>query len=550
MGKKRTEKNVKKSAPTTVQPTRQFRQPSRAPWLPVALVLAVTFVVFLPSLSNDFVNWDDDVNVYENTNLKAFDWAHLKAIFSSTVIGGYNPLTILTFALEKHFFGLNPKAFHIDNLLLHLICVLLVYRLLLKLNLSTWGAALGALLFGIHPMRVESVAWVTERKDVLYGAFYLAALLVYVRYLKENYAKKFFWLALILFIFSLFAKIQAVALPLSLLAVDYYFKRPFGLKVLLEKIPFFALSLLVGGLGVVLLSHAKTLQDVPGYGLPARLLIGAYSFCIYVIKFVVPYQLSPLYPYPGTLPWEFYVTPLFVVGLAGFLVWAYRRQQISLVFGFGFFIVNVIFVVQILGAGQGFLADRFSYIPYLGLFFLVAKLHDSLAAKTTTRTFVRIASVSYLAVFAMITWNQCGIWKNGETLWSHVIKDDPKTAMPYGNRAFYRRNHGQTQQALDDYEKALRFAKDKSTLHNSRGKLFFDIGQTEKGIAEYTEAIQQKPDFAEAYVNRGAAYARLNQYELALADFNRGLQLDPEAANGYFNRSFLYAQMKKFDLAI
>src|ERR1041384_4310631 len=155
MGKKRTEKNVKGSAPAIVQPTSRFFRPPRAPWIPLALVLAVTFVVFLPSISNDFVNWDDGSNVYENANLEAFDWDHVKAIFTSTVIGGYNPLTILTFALEKHFFGLNPTVFHIDNLLLHLICVWLVYRLLLKLNLTIWGAALGALLFGIHPMRVE-----------------------------------------------------------------------------------------------------------------------------------------------------------------------------------------------------------------------------------------------------------------------------------------------------------------------------------------------------------------------------------------------------------
>ena len=550
MGKKRTEKIAKKSAPATVQPVSRFSWQPGAPWIPLALVLAVTFVVFLPSLSNDFVNWDDDRNVYGNANLEAFDWAHVKAIFTSTVIGGYNPLTILTFALEKHFFGLNPKVFHFDNLLLHLICVVLVYRLLLKLNLSTWAAALGALLFGIHPMRVESVAWVTERKDVLYGAFYLAALLVYVRYLRENYAKKFFWLALVLFIFSLFAKIQAVALPLSLLAVDYYFKRPPRLKLLVEKIPFFALSLLVGGLGIVLLSHAKTLHDIPGYGLAARLLIGAYSFCIYLVKFVAPYELAPLYPYPGTLPREFYLAPPLVIGLAGFLVWAYRRTQIAIVFGFAFFIVNIVFVLQILGAGQGFLADRFSYLPYFGLIFLVTKLYDALVSQPATRTIVRWAAGVYLSVLAVMTWNQCHIWKNSETLWTHVIKDDPQIAMPYGNRAFYRRNHGQIQQALDDYEKGLRFAKNKSALHNSRGKLFFDIGQTEKAIAEYTAAIKEKPEFAEAYINRGAAYAKLKQYDVSLADLNRGLELDPNSAEGYFNRTFLYAQTKKFELAM
>ena len=495
MGKKRTEKIAKQTESTSVKPASRLPVPARVRWQPLAFVLAVTFVVFIPSLSNGFVNWDDDINVYENAKLAAFDWAHIKAIFSSTVIGGYNPLTILTFALEKHFFGLNPKVFHIDNLMLHLVCVAFVYRLLLKLNLSVRGAAVGALLFGIHPMRVESVAWVTERKDVLYAAFYLAALLAYVRYLQTNYAKKFFALALVLFVFSLFAKIQAVALPLALLALDYYFKRPLRLNLILEKIPFFALSILVGGLGIYLLAHVEALKGHEAFNLLDRLLIGAFSYFIYLLKFVIPYKLAPLYPYPTELSWTFYLAPVLMFGLAWWLVRAYRRQDLATVFAFTFFTVNIVFVLQVLGAGQGFLADRFTYVAYFGLMFLVAKLFDAAQGKMPAKLLSRVGAAGALMVFGVMTWHQCGIWKNGETMWTHVIESGAQTALPYGNRAFYRRNHGQTQKALDDYEQALRFTKsDKAKLHNSRGKLFFDIGQTDKAIAEYDASIQANPN--------------------------------------------------------
>src|SRR5206468_290810 len=230
-------------------------------------------------------------------------------------------------------FGLNPRVFHFNNLLLHLICVALVFYFLLKLKVSVWGAALGALLFGIHPMRVESVAWITERKDLLFGAFYLAALLAYVGFLQANYAKAFFWLALVFFVGALFSKIQAVALPLSLLALDYYFRRPLRLNLVLEKIPFFALSLLVGGLGVRLLSKSETWKDETGFGLFDRLLIGAHSFCVYLGKLFVPHPLAAAYAYPERLTSSYYLAPLGILALAYGGYRAFQRKDYAFVFG-------------------------------------------------------------------------------------------------------------------------------------------------------------------------------------------------------------------------
>lgn len=542
-------------------------QPRIALW-PALLVLAITFIAFFPSLSNAFVNWDDNINIYENKNVEALDWPHVKGIFSNTVIGNYNPLTILTFAIERHFVGLSPKLYHVDNLILHLICVFLGYLFLRKLKLGTWPAMFGSLLFAVHPMRVESVAWATERKDVLYAVFYLGALVAYVRYLETNYAKKYFAIAIFLFAFALFAKIQAVALPLSFLALDYYFKRPLRFKLLLEKAPLFLMSLAVGCIGIFLLSKAESLKDNTGFGLAGHLFIGAYSFCVYLIKAVIPYALSPVYPYPAKLGPEFYLAPLGVIAVLWFLWTQHRRGNHAIVFGSAFFIVNIVFMLQILSAGQGFIADRFSYIAYIGLCFIAAKLLESAMANKNWTSFAQGAAAIYIAVFAVITWKQCAIWKDGETLWSAVMRKYPNDPLAYGQRGYwYRdiaaRSRGETAQryyalALADYNRAVdiyanatdKFNKDKVTVHNSRGKTLFDMGRDKEAVADYTSAIQLDPNYAEAYINRGALYGKTGQKELALADFNKGIELDPKAANGYFNRSLLYCEMNKFDLAI
>lgn len=535
--------------------------------LPALLVLAITFIAFLPSLSNGFVNWDDNLNIYENKNIETLDWAHVKGIFTNTVIGGYNPLTILTFAVERHFVGLSPKLYHVDNLVLHLGCVALAFVLLRMLKVSTWAAVLGAVLFGVHPMRVESVAWVTERKDVLYSVFYLGALVAYVRFIQSNFAKKYYVIALGLFAFALFAKIQAVALPLSFLAIDYFLKRPLRIKLVLEKIPFFLMSLAVGCIGILLLSKSETLKDDSGFGLFGHLLVGAYSYCVYLIKAVLPFALCPVYPYPAALTPSFYVAPLVVVAIVAALWFLYRRGQHAVVLGVAFFTVNVVFVLQILGAGQGFIADRFPYIAYLGLFFIAAKYFDALHENKQLRSAVQIAAVALVAIFAFVTWKQCAIWKDGDTLWTSVIRQYPNDPFAYGQRAFYLRSQAAKSQgdeskrlyaaSLNDYDRAASildaapgFIQQKVTVHNSRGKTLFDMGRTIEAIADYSKAIELDPKFAEANINRGAAYGKLGKNELALADFNRGIELKPDNANAYFNRSILFAEMNKFDLAV
>ena len=521
-------------------------------WFPITIILVITFVVFIPSLNNDFVNWDDDVNILDNPNLQAFTWQNIKGIFTSDVIGNYNPLPIFTFAIEKHFFGLNPTVFHVNNLLLHLVCVFLIYRICLQLGLNIMAAALVALLFGIHPMRVESVAWVTERKDVLFGTFYLGAMFYYLKFLK-NEQQKYYAIVLILFIISLFSKIQAVALPLSLLAVDYYLKKDIDWKIILDKIPFFALSLAFGLIGVSMLSHTGSMDDATHYSFFERLTVGAYSYSVYLVKFIFPYEMSPLYPYQNEMPTHYFIGYIGAFAMLAWFIYALKKQQKSIVFGIAFFTFNVMFMLQIVGAGQGLLADRFTYIPYFGLFFLLAYAYQKLVKENPNyKRNLQIGFSAYLLLFAVMTFVQCDVWKNGKTLWTHVIKHYDNAATPFANLGHFYRDENNFQKAIENYSLAIEKGQ-KASAYNSRGKMYFENGKSTEAMQDYNNGLALATEDkvrSEILSNRGALYGQQNKLDLALKDLNEAAQLYPDNKNAYSMRSMVYFQQNDYANAL
>jgi len=558
----------KKVYPTSSNGNKDIQEnmSSLSPWWPPFLALFITFICFTTALNNEFVNWDDDRNFYENPLVQNITkenfWQNTKEIFSSGVIGNYNPLTIWTFAIEKIYFDFDkPFNWHLNNILLHLICVYLAYRIVLLMGIGWRGALLTALLFGIHPMRVESVAWVTERKDVLFGVFYLAALLQYVKIKLDN--KSIRWLCLtIFFILSLFSKIQAVSLPLSMMAVDYFMDKDWDFKSLMpsiiKKLPFFALSLGFGAFGVYMLKDFGTLatvEDTTNFNFIQRLFVGAFSFVIYLIKLVVPFRMSPLYPYPNYFPWYFYPSMLIAPITIYALYKSYLKEYKALVFGLIFFIFNIVFLLQILGAGQGYLADRFTYIAYLGLFFIAGYYFDQWIQKNPSKssTVIGVAGI-YLAVFAFMTFQQNKIWKNSATLWTHVLKYYKNTTLPYGNRANYYRDNKMYKEAIADYNTTISMKDQQPQAYNSRARLYFDLARGRDSLMlalnDYNKAIEYDPKDGEFRVNRGATYARLGNIEKAIEDLNEGLKLKPDHAVGYLNRSIMFHNLGKVDLAL
>jgi len=546
---------VPKSKPT-------IEEGKSLPWWPALIAIFITFLCFTSALNNKFVNWDDDRNFYENPLVQHINkenfWQNTKEIFSSGVIGNYNPLTIWTFAIEKVQFGFEkPFNWHLNNVLLHLICVFLAYRIALLMGIGWRGALFAALLFGIHPLRVESVAWVTERKDVLFGAFYLGALLQYVKYKRDGNQMRWIWMTA-LFTLSLFSKIQAVSLPLSMMAVDYFMDKKWELKSVFNKIPFLLMSLFFGILGVYMLrdfGSLATVSDTTDFNFFQRLFVGAFSFVIYLIKLIVPFRMSPLYPYPNYFPWYFYPSILIAPIVLYVLYQSYLKEKKALFFGLSFFIVNIIFLLQILGAGQGYLADRFTYIAYFGFFFVAGYYLDEwLSSRPEKSGLVYGIAGTYLAVFALITFQQNKIWENSATLWTHVLKYYKNTTLPYGNRANYYRDNKMYKEALDDYNATIKMKDAQPQAYNSRARLYFDLAKGRDtllmALKDYNKAIEYDKTDGEFRVNRGATYARLGDIQNALADFTEGLKLKPDHAVGYMNRSIMYHNLGKIDLAL
>lgn len=529
-------------------------------WGTISAILFLTLLVFAPLKKYQFVNWDDDKNFYENELITTLNkgnfWKNSKEIFKieNNVIGGYNPLVIWSFAVEKRihgskpYDGLNdPGSWHLTNILLHMIAVFFAYLIARRLSLSLLASAFVALLFAIQPMRVESVAWVTERKDVLFGAFYLAALYQYIRY-KQNPGIIRLITIFILFILSLYSKIQAVSLPLSMIAVDYLLDKKISISVILKKWPYFILSMIFGIIGIMVLKDQGSLEtNTTTFPFWQRLFIGSYSFIIYLIKAIIPFRMSPLYPYPSSIPPLFYAT-FGIFPITAFALWkAYQKQWHVFVFSFLFFIVNIVFLLQILGAGQGYLADRFTYIAYFGLFFGMGYALDKFLNKPALKIpAIGVASLLCIA-YIFITSSQIKIWENSGSLWTHVLKYYDKTTLPFGNRANFYRDKKMYNEALADYASAIALQPGPQTF-NSRARLYFDTAGNdratlEKALSDYNEAIKLSPKDGEFWINRGATYARLGDIKTALENIDQGLQFKPDHASGYLNRFVLNSQM-------
>lgn len=521
-------------------------------------ILAFCFICFMTVKNNGFVNWDDDRNCYENVHITSLGssnfWENTKEIFSTHVIGNYNPLSIWTFAIEKKMYGLEkPGMWHLTNLFMHLISVFLIFRICLFLGLRLRAIIIITLLFAIHPMRVESVAWLTERKDVLFGMFYLGAILQYIKY-KLDQKKSRFILIYLLFVLSLFSKIQAVILPLSLLCVDYYFDHKISIKGILSKAPLFILSLIFGIVGIYFLSQNNSLETNDTYHLGQRIFIGSYSLIIYLIKVITPYQMSPLYPYPASLSWEFFASIVAFPAYFYLTYKSYKAQKHQLVFGLSFFFLNIVMLLQILGAGQGFIADRFTYIAYFGLFFVIGYYIDQLLA--IKAQYSKIGTVLLALVFlgyGYMTHAQSKIWQDSGTMWTHVLKYYKNAPLPYGNRANFYRDKGLSDKALADYNKTISLKPTAATF-NSRARLYFDKGNNRddliKALSDYSKAIEMDQYNGEYYINRGATYAKLNNIALSLKDLDQGLKYKPDHSAGYINRSIMHQYNGRVDLAL
>ncbi len=514
------------------------------------VILSIVFLAFSSTLSNQFTGLDDPKHLLENPHILSLDKENIVSMFSSTINKTYIPLTTLSFAVEYHFFKFEPFIYHLDNLLLHLAVTGLVFYFGCQLGLSVLAAGLGALLFGVHPMRVESVAWVTERKDVLYAFFYMLSLCQYWSYLtKKKYSS--FCFSVIFGILSVLAKPMALSLPLVFCVLDWFHQRRFNRAAVIDKLIHFAYI-------VPIIWITSSLHDrPPSSDVVEALLTAVWSLMFYIQKFIYPLDLSSIYELPRPISLE---NPEFLFA-SGFLIIymicaIYYRGHRWFSFANLFFIVSIFFLIRFKpDKDVNIVGDRFMYLPSLGFCFLFGVCMENIFFWSREQKFkfswliIMCLSVMF-GVLSVKTYKRSQIWYDDFTLWENTLQKTWHNPFPYFGRGKMYHNRGEYRKAIADYTKTIELGPKWIRAYNNRGVLYYKLGVIDLAIADYTKAIELDPAFVKAYSNRGTIYYELKKDNLALYDYNKAIELDPEFAMSYANRGLLYYALFKDDLAL
>ncbi len=520
------------------------------------VILLITAFAYSATVSNGFTNWDDNHMVTENGMIRSLSLANLEHILSSMHYGHYHPLVVISYALEFHFFRLEPWIYHLTNVVFHILNTLLVFWFVRALRGGMAVPLFAALLFGVHPIHVESVAWVTERKDILYSFFYLLTLIAYVYYVRSN-QKRFYVYAAVSFLCSLLSKAMAVTLPVAILLVDFLLNRRFTKDVWIEKLPLFALSFLFGIIMVYATYPVKSAVVGASFGFD-NILVAFHGLIFYPWKFLVPFNLSSLYPYPGRLgepvPFEFTIAPL-VVLVALLLVGISLKRTRMVFFCAAFYIVTVAPVIQLTRIGGVIAADRFVYIPVLGLILVtvegIAWLLRNKHAENRLLMKSAIGVACMVVLFlSLLTRERTGVWKDSLSLWNDVLRQYTGLAVGYNNRGLAFADQRKFKEAIDDYNAGLALEGDDWRLLFNRANALRELGAYPQAVAEYQRALSQLPTNADIYYYRGLSYQNLGRMDEAVDDYNQAIRLNPARIEAYVNRGSIYAEAKQYDRAM
>jgi tetratricopeptide (TPR) repeat protein len=526
----------------------------------LVLVLLSVFALYAGVLKAQFTNWDDDVHLYENVSVLSLDLEHRERIFTEKINKIYIPLTTLSFAVEHHFFGFNPFVYHLDNLLLHLANVLLVYCLASRLGLSAAAAVLAALLFGIHPMRVESVAWITERKDVLYAHFYLWALLSYLRYIdrqKQSPQQKVnavldLITVTVFGVLSMLAKPMALSLPLILCLLDWFNGRKISFHLLREKI-----FLIIAIAAIVLISYVEHARIPGDSGILQAVLIWVWSLVFYLRQYAFPFFSAAIFelPQPVSLMNPQYLLS-FVSLVAVIVMLACLRKSRWLIFAFGYFFFSIFFILRFdATADTNIVADRFMYLSGLGFTLLLGYVFDWLNNYQVKMAFIKnlrpavyALGLLMIAGYSFKVLQFVRVWNNSVELWRHELKINPNSHTAYNSLANALSDQEDFRRAKEDYRRLIKLQAE-GAVQKIPPALINSVKRVEYLRWLYEKSIAAKPDFFRAHFNLGKFYEETGMLKQAFESYLKAIEINPEFKDAHFNLANLYRGIADADNA-
>jgi tetratricopeptide (TPR) repeat protein len=497
-------------------------EPARAGWTPAAVVAVLATLPFLPTLQGAFLNWDDAPLFLENPHYRGFGWAQVKWAFTTFHMGHYMPLSWLIWELDYMLSGTNPIGYHLTSLLLHAAAAIACYCLslrLLRLALPSatecdlrLGAAAAALFWAVHPLRVESVAWATELRDVLSGLFYISAVIAYLKAVAADDGSRsgWYWRSFALFAGAVLSKSITVTLPAALLVLDVYPLRRLGpgrwldRRVWLEKLPFVALTAIAGVIAFIAIRGIGNQPSWQVMGLLPRLIFMAYGLSSYVFNTLAPFALSPLYPLYVLITW-FHLGGALAGAMVAAAAW---RRWPALTAVSVFYFVTLLPVSGLFHNGPQAAADRYTYVSCLGWAMLVGALA---AWRWTGARVVRTVLAAWLIALMALTWQQTGVWHDSVTLWSRVISLYPDSALAHFNLGGFYEGQGRYAEALAEYQEVLRLSRNNAYWYITIGWAWEKTGVSPGAERAFREALRLRPGLPDACVGLARVLERMGK---------------------------------------
>lgn len=513
------------------------RDPRRPRLFLVGLLLAASIAaVFWPTLGHGFVNYDDDGYVYENPHVaRGLGGGGWRWAFTASDEFNWHPLTWISLMLDTEVHGLRAPGFHATNLLLHLLNSLLLLRILVRVTGSTWRSAFAAALFAVHPLHVESVAWISERKDVLSTLFGFLSIRSYVGHATDRKRGALAWTSLWLAL-GLMAKPMLVTFPLLFLLMDHWplARGTAGRALLAEKLPLFALVGASSAITLFAQHGGGAVRSIESLGLGVRAANAAVSAVAYLGKSFWPSDLAAFYPHPGaSLPAWKPAGSLLVLTAISFAAFRLRRSRPYFAFGWCWYLVALVPVIGLVQVGSQAMADRYTYVPLIGVFVAVAwGATDAVrAALGVEAAAARVLAATGTAVLALLAWRarqQVATWKDGETLFRHALACTARNHVAHNNLGLALSDQGRGDEALDHFRAALEIEPRFVEARVNLGKALIEHNRIPEAIVCLEEALRMRADDPEAHNNLGVALALEGRVEESLAHFGRAIEIEPE----------------------